>query len=280
MAKLKGLGRGLDALLSGDEMQSPEHLMNVALTQLRPGKYQPRTQMDSDAIAELAESIKAQGVIQPILARPLGDGHFEIIAGERRWRAAKLASLDSIPVLVREVRDDLALAMALIENIQREDLNPMEEAAGVQRLIDEFAMTHEAAAEAVGRSRSGVTNLLRLLSLAKPVQDMVLQGKLDMGHARALLALPGAKQIELANVVVAKGLSVRQIEHLVAQALSAPQSRKRPARDRDLVALEEELSEHLGMHVSIAPRKKGTGRLMIDYRSLDQLDVVLTRLRK
>jgi len=280
MAKLKGLGRGLDALLGGDEVQSPEHLMNVALTQLRAGKYQPRTQMDPGAIAELAESIKAQGVIQPILARPLGDGHFEIIAGERRWRAAKLAGLDSIPVLVREVRDDLALAMALIENIQREDLNPIEEAAGIQRLIDEFSMTHEAAAETVGRSRSGVTNLLRLLSLAKPVQDMVLRGNLDMGHARALLALPGAKQIELASLVLAKDLSVRQTEHLVAQALSAPQSRKRPPRDRDLVALEEELSEHLGLHVSIAPRKKGTGRLMIDYGSLDQLDVVLARLRK
>jgi len=279
MAKLKGLGRGLDALLGGDEQQSPEHLMNVALTQLRPGKYQPRTQMDPGAIAELAQSIKAQGVMQPILARPLGDGHFEIIAGERRWRAAKLAGLDSIPVLVREVRDDLALAMALIENIQREDLNPMEEAAGIQRLIDEFAMTHEAAAEAVGRSRSGVTNLLRLLSLAKPVQDMVLQGKLDMGHARALLALPGARQIELAHLVVAKDLSVRQIEHLVSQALSAPQSRKRPARDRDLVALEDELSEHLGLRVSITPRKKGSGRLMIDYATLDQLEVVLARLR-
>jgi ParB family chromosome partitioning protein len=280
MAKLKGLGRGLDALLGGDELQSPEHLMNVALTQLRPGKYQPRTQMDPGAIAELAESIKAQGVIQPILARPLGDGHFEIIAGERRWRAARLAGLDSIPVLVREVRDDLALAMALIENIQREDLNPIEEAAGIQRLIDEFGMTHEAAAEAVGRSRSGVSNLLRLLSLAKPVQDMILQNKLDMGHGRALLALSGAKQIELANLVVAKGLSVRQAEHLVGRALSAPQSRKRPPRDRDLVALEEELSEHLGTRVSIVPRKKGAGRLVIDYGSLDQLDVVLTRLRK
>jgi ParB family chromosome partitioning protein len=280
MAKLKGLGRGLDALLGGDELQSPEHLMNVALTQLRPGKYQPRTQMDPGAIAELAESIKAQGVIQPILARPLGDGHFEIIAGERRWRAARLAGLDSIPVLVREVRDDLALAMALIENIQREDLNPIEEAAGIQRLIDEFGMTHEAAAEAVGRSRSGVSNLLRLLSLAKPVQDMVLQNKLDMGHGRALLALSGAKQIELANLVVAKGLSVRQAEHLVGRALSAPQSHKRPPRDRDLVALEEELSEHLGTRVSIVPRKKGAGRLVIDYGSLDQLDVVLTRLRK
>jgi len=280
MPKLKGLGRGLDALLGGDELQSPEHLMNVALTQLRPGKYQPRTQMDPGAIAELAESIKAQGVIQPILARPLGDGHFEIIAGERRWRAAKLAGLDSIPVLVREVRDDLALAMALIENIQREDLNPIEEAAGIQRLIDEFGMTHEAAAGAVGRSRSAVTNLLRLLSLTRPVRDMVLQGKLDMGHARALLALSGAKQIELANLVVAKDLSVRQTEHLVGQGLSAPQSRKRPPRDRDLVALEEELAEHLGMRVSIVPRKKGAGRLTVDYRNLDQLDVVLSRLRR
>ena len=177
-----------------------------------------------NAIGELAESIKAQGVIQPILARPLGDGHFEIIAGERRWRAAKLAGLDAVPVLVREVRDDLALAMALIENIQREDLNPIEEATGIQRLIDEFGMTHEAAAEAVGRSRSGVTNLLRLLVLAKPVQDLVLQGKLDMGHGRALLALPGAKQIELANLIATKNLSVRQAEHLVGQALSTPRA--------------------------------------------------------
>jgi ParB family chromosome partitioning protein len=280
MAKLKGLGRGLDALLGGDEPQLQDQLMNVALTQLRPGKYQPRTQMDAGAIAELAESIKVQGVIQPILARPLNDGHFEIIAGERRWRAAKLAGLDSIPVLVREVRDDLALAMALIENIQREDLNPIEEAAGIQRLIDEFGMTHEAAAEAVGRSRSGVTNLLRLLSLAKPVQDLVLRGKLDMGHGRALLALSGAKQIEVANLLVAKDLSVRQAEHLVGQALSAPKSRKSPPRDRDLIALEEELSEHLGTKVSIVARKKGAGRLVVEYGSLDQLEVVLSRLRK
>ena len=280
MAKPKGLGRGLDALLGGDEPQSQEQLMNVALTQLRPGRCQPRTQMDPGAIAELAESIKVQGVIQPILARPLSDGHFEIIAGERRWRAARLAGLDSIPVLVRDVRDDLALAMALIENIQREDLNPIEEAAGVQRLIDEFGMTHEAAAAAVGRSRSGVTNLLRLLSLAKPVQDLVLHRKLDMGHGRALLALSGAKQIELANLVVAKDLSVRQAEQLVGQALSAPRSRKSPPRDRDLVALEEELSEHLGTRVSIVARKKGAGRLIVEYGSLDQLDVVLSRLRK
>jgi ParB family chromosome partitioning protein len=280
MAKLKGLGRGLDALLGGDEAQSQEHLMNVALTQLRPGKYQPRTQMDPDAIGELAESIKAQGIIQPILARPLGDGHFEIIAGERRWRAAKLAGLDTVPVLVREVRDDLALAMALIENIQREDLNPIEEAAGIQRLIDEFAMTHEAAAEAVGRSRSGVTNLLRLLSLAKPVQDLVLQGRLDMGHGRALLALPGARQIELANVIAAKNLSVRQAERLVGQALATPRAVSRVARDRDLLALEEELSDHLGTRVAIVPRKNGAGRVVIDYASLDQLDSLLAGLRK
>ena len=280
MAKVKGLGRGLDALLGGDETQPHEQLLNVALTQLRPGKYQPRTQMDSGAIAELAESIKAQGVIQPILARPLSDGHFEIIAGERRWRAAKIAGLDAIPVLVREVRDDLALAMALIENIQREDLNPIEEAAGIQRLIDEFGMTHEAAAQAVGRSRSGVTNLLRLLSLAKPVQDLVLHGRLDMGHGRALLALSGAKQIELANLVVAKNLSVRQAEHLVGKAQSARKSRKSPLRDRDLVRLEEEFSEHLGTRVSIVARKKGAGRVTIEYGSLDQLDAVLRRLRK
>jgi len=168
----------------------------------------------------------------------------------------------------------------LIENIQREDLNPIEEATGIQRLVDEFGMTHEAAAEAVGRSRSGVTNLLRLLSLAKPVQELVLRGRLDMGHARALLPLSGAKQIELANLVVAKSLSVRQAEHLVGQALSAPKSRKRTARDRDLIALEEELSEHLGTSVSIVARRKGAGRLIVEYGSLDQLDVVLSRLRK
>jgi ParB family chromosome partitioning protein len=280
MAKVKGLGRGLDALLGGDDAQPHEQLLNVALTQLRPGKYQPRTQMDPAAIAELAESIKVQGVIQPILARPLSDGRFEIIAGERRWRAAKLAGLDAIPVLVREVRDESALAMALIENIQREDLNPIEEAAGIQRLIGEFGMTHEAAAEAVGRSRSGVTNLLRLLSLAKPVQDLVLRGRLDMGHGRALLALSGAKQIEIANLVVAKKLSVRQAEHLVGQASSASKSRQGRLRDHDLVALENELSEHLGTKVSIVPRKKGAGRLIVEYGSLDQLDAVLGRLRK
>ena len=222
MVKVKGLGRGLDALLAPDEPAAQDRLMELPVTSLRPGRYQPRTQMNPDAIADLADSIKAQGVIQPILVRPAPGGEFEIIAGERRWRAAKLAGLESVPVLVRDVRDELALAMALIENIQREDLNPLEEAQGIQRLVAEFGMTHEAAAAAVGRSRSGVTNLLRLLGLAKPVQDLILQARLDMGHARALLPLPAAKQIELANVIAAKGYSVRQAEHLVRAALAPP----------------------------------------------------------
>ena len=215
MAKMKGLGRGLDALLGADEPEPRDRLMNLPVENLHPGKYQPRTQMNPEAIAELAESIKVQGIIQPIVARPTSDREYEIIAGERRWRAAKLAGLDTVPALVREVRDDFALAMALIENIQRENLNPIEEATGIQRLIDEFQMTHEAAADAVGRSRSAVTNLLRLLSLPKPVQDMILHGKLDMGHGRALLALPGAKQVELAHLVASKTLSVRQAEQSI-----------------------------------------------------------------
>ncbi len=279
MVKVKGLGRGLDALLAPDEPQVQDRLIELPLASLRPGRYQPRTQMNPDAIADLADSIKTQGVIQPILARPVQDGQFEIIAGERRWRAAKLAGLESVPVLVRDVRDELALAMALIENIQREDLNPIEEAQGIQRLIAEFGMTHEAAAAAVGRSRSGVTNLLRLLGLAKPVQELILHAKLDMGHGRALLALPAAKQIELAHVIAAKGHSVRQAEQLVRAALAAPkQAAKR--RDRDIEILETELSDQLGTRVTIEPRGgKGAGRLVIDYANLDQLDTLVGKLR-
>jgi ParB family chromosome partitioning protein len=235
--------------------------------------------MNPEAIADLADSIKAQGVIQPILVRPVQDGQFEIIAGERRWRAAKLAGLEVVPTLVRDVRDDLALAMALIENIQREDLNPIEEAQGIQRLIAEFGMTHEAAAAAVGRSRSGVTNLLRLLSLPKPVQDLMLHGKLDMGHGRALLPLPAARQIELGNAIAAKSYSVRQAEHLVRAALAPPRKAPR-GRDRDIEILETELSEQLGTRVSIEPRgAKGAGRLIIDYAGLDQLDALVGKLR-
>ena len=281
MAKMKGLGRGLDALLGDDEAPptAQDRLTDLAIDRLRPGKYQPRTQMNPEAIAQLADSIKAQGVIQPILARATADGSFEIIAGERRWRAARLAGLQSVPVLVREVRDDHALAMALIENIQREDLNPIEEATGIQRLIEEFGMTHEAAAAAVGRSRSGVTNLLRLLALAKPVQQLVLAGDIDMGHARALLPLSPVKQIQIANLIVAKHLSVREAEALVKRdSVSAP-TPKRTTRDQDLVSLEEELAQSLGTRIKIVPGKKGAGRVTIDYTGLDQLEVLLAKLR-
>jgi ParB family chromosome partitioning protein len=256
-----------------------DRLGDLPLSALTPGRYQPRTQMAPDAIADLADSIRAQGVIQPVLVRPIGEGRYEIIAGERRWRAAKLAGLETIPVVVRDVRDDMALAMALIENIQREDLNPIEEAQGIQRLIAEFGMTHESAAGAVGRSRSGVTNLLRLLALAKPVQDLILQGKLDMGHGRALLPLSGAKQIELAHAMAARQCSVREAEQWVRKQL-APAKPPRRARDRDLVNLEGELSDLLGTRVAIEPRRrKGAGRLVIDYGSLDQLDGLIGKLR-
>lgn len=280
MAKVKGLGRGLDALLSGDEQQAEQALNELPIGLLRPGRYQPRTRMDAESIAELAESIKAQGMIQPILVRPIDNSQYEIIAGERRWRAAQLAGLRQLPVVVRDVPDGTALAMALIENIQREDLNPLEEAAGMQRLIGEFGMTHEAAAQAVGRSRSAVTNLLRLLTLAKPVQELLLRGALDMGHARALLSVDASRQVELAQRIVAMELSVRDTERLVSESVPAPKRRKRAARkDRDVAALEEELSETLGATVRIAHSKTGRGRLTIQYASLEQLDEILARLR-
>ena len=279
MAKMKGLGRGLDALLAPDEREERDRLSDIAIGLLQPGRYQPRTQIDADAIADLAESIRTQGVMQPILVRPLADGRYEIIAGERRWRAARMAGLETVPALVREVRDDAALAMALIENIQREDLNPIEEAHGIQRLIGEFGMTHEAAAAAVGRSRSGVTNLLRLLALPKPVQDLMLHGRLDMGHGRALLPLSGAKQIELGNRIAAKQLSVRQAEQLVRHELRPPAARARARPDPDVARLEEELSDSLAMRVRIHTRAGGKGELVIEYGSLDQLDRLLARLR-
>lgn len=280
MAKLKGLGRGLDALLAGDAPSTEEKLDALPIRQLRPGRYQPRTRMDPESIAELAESIKVQGLIQPILVRPAESGQYEIIAGERRWRAAQLAGLEEVPVVVRDVPDRTALAMALIENIQRENLNPLEEAAGIQRLLDEFGMTHEAAAQSVGRSRSAVTNMLRLLSLAKPVQDLLMRGALDMGHARALLTVGESRQIELAQRIVALGLSVREAEHLVGEAAPQVKRHKRsPRKDRDVAALEEELSETLGATVKIAHGKTGRGRLTIEYGNLDQLDGILARLR-
>lgn len=279
MVKLKGLGRGLDALLaSGGEAVAGESLQTLSTALLQPGKYQPRTYMDEVALAELAESIKAQGVMQPILVRPVNGGRYEIIAGERRWRAARLAGLNEVPTVVREVPDEAALAMALIENIQREDLNPLEEAHGIQRLVNEFGMTHQAAAEAVGRSRSAVSNLLRLLSLAKPVQDMLGKGELEMGHARALLALSTGKQLEAAHMVVHRGLSVRETERLVSHLLAAPAQKAKRKPDRDLLALQEEIAQKLGTHVAIKAGKKGAGKLVIDYASLDQLDGILQKL--
>lgn len=278
--KLKGLGRGLDALLAGDKNEDPGHQGTLTVDQLQPGKYQPRTRMDPGSLEELAASIKAQGIMQPILVRELAVGRYEIIAGERRWRAAQLAGLDAVPVLIREIPDEAALAMSLIENIQREDLNPLEEAAGLQRLIEEFGMTHQQAADAVGRSRPAASNLLRLLQLAAPVQELLMAGDLDMGHARALLPLAGAGQIALANRVVAKRLSVRETERAVAHELNPPAHRAVKAQvDRDLLRLQEELSDAIGASVTIKSNKKGAGQLNIAFGSLDQLDGILERLR-
>jgi ParB family transcriptional regulator, chromosome partitioning protein len=275
--KPKGLGRGLDALLGGDEPPR-EALATLDIARIRPGRYQPRSRMDEQALAELAQSIRSQGLLQPLVVRPL-DGGYELIAGERRWRAAQMAGLAQVPAIVREVPDDAALVMALIENIQREDLNPMEEAGALQRLIDEFNMTHERAAEAVGRSRSATTNLLRLLKLAKPVQEQLMRGAIEMGHARALLALDGARQIELGTRIAAKGLSVREAEALVQRLLRAPAERRRKKADRDLARLQEEMSERLGTSVEIRPARKGRGTLVLHYSSLDHLEQLLKRLK-
>jgi ParB family chromosome partitioning protein len=279
MTKAKGLGRGLDALLGGDEAPSREALLTLPVSRIRPGKYQPRTKMDQQALAELAASIRSQGLMQPLLVRPVDRERYELIAGERRWRAAQMAGLEEVPAVVREVPDEAALAMSLIENIQRENLNPMEEANGVQRLIEEFRMTHEQAADAVGRSRSATTNLLRLLKLAKPVQEMLMEGALEMGHARALVALDAARQIETGTRVAARGLSVRETEALVQQLLRGPAPRRKARADRDLQRLEEEVSERLGTTVSIAPGRKGSGKIVVHYASLDHLDQLLKKLR-
>lgn len=279
MTKQKGLGRGLDALLagSGTDATGEDALQNLAISQLQPGKYQPRTNMDQAALAELAESIKAQGIMQPILVRPVTDDRFEIIAGERRWRAAQLAGLAEVPVLIRKVPDESALAMSLIENIQRENLNPLEQALGIQRLINEFGMTHQTAGEALGNSRSTISNLLRLLNLSTPVQELMMQGKIDMGHGRALLPLNAAQQIKIANVIVHKQLSVRETEKLVNH-LEHPVAKKITKPDRDLLRLQEDVSERLGAQVAIKPKKNGQGNIVIHYTSLDQLDDILRKL--
>jgi ParB family chromosome partitioning protein len=289
--KLKGLGRGLEALLGGDGdfTQQPADAgapSSLPVSQLQAGKYQPRTRMDEGALNELAASIKSQGIMQPVLVRPVGEAggviRYEIIAGERRFRAAQLAGLEQIPVLVRAVDDQAAAAMALIENIQREDLNPLEEAQGIHRLIDDFHFTHEQAANAVGRSRSAVSNLLRLMNLAQPVQTMLMAGDIDMGHARALLAVDAATQISLANQVVAKRLSVRETEKLVTRTMEqGTESPARPIREKsgDITRLEEELSDKLATPVLFKMGPKGRGQMIIDFADLDVLEGVLARLR-
>lgn len=277
--KLKGLGRGLDALLAGNEPQGGEQQRALPVGNLQPGKYQPRTRMDSVSLEELAASIRAQGLMQPILVRPVGDDRYEIIAGERRWRAAQMAGLDEVPTLIRDIPDESALAMALIENIQRENLNPLEEALGLQRLIDEFSMSHQQAADAVGRSRPATSNLLRLLQLAEPVQEMLMGGQVDMGHARALLPLAGALQVQLAQRVVQKGLSVRDTERLVQHALKPPKPSEARREDRDVLRLQDELADLLGAPVEIRASRKGSGKVHIGFANLDQLDGILQRLR-
>jgi ParB family transcriptional regulator, chromosome partitioning protein len=289
--KPKGLGLGLEALLGPKVSDAPPTQRDgeptvLKLDQLQPGKYQPRTRMDEGSLYELAESIKSQGIMQPILVRPLGGQRYEIIAGERRTRAARLAGLSEVPVLVKPVPDEAAAVMALIENIQREDLNPLEEAQGLQRLVHEFSLTHEQAAQAVGRSRSAASNLLRLLNLAPPVQQMLMAGDLDMGHARALLSLDSAQQILSANEIVAKKLSVRDAEKLVARAgnvgRQSPLLRVKKDKPRDVVRLEESLADRLTADVEIRIQRRTSrgeqGEIAIRFGSLDELNGLLEKL--
>jgi ParB family transcriptional regulator, chromosome partitioning protein len=291
----KGLGMGLEALLGPKVSDAPPAAARddgepsvLKLSALQPGRYQPRTRMDEGSLYELAESIKSQGIMQPVLVRPLGAGRYEIIAGERRFRAARLAGLDEVPVLVKAVADEAAAVMALIENIQREDLNPLEEAQGLKRLVDEFSLTHEQAAQAVGRSRSAASNLLRLLNLTQPVQQMLMAGDIEMGHARALLALDAAQQILTAGEVNAKKLSVRDTEKLVASTLGGNSGRAslapraKPEKSRDITRLEEALADQLTAQVDIRVQRKTKwgeqGEIAIAFGSLDELNGLLDKL--
>lgn len=280
MAK-RGLGRGLDALLSGAQAGGDESdsLEQLPIEQIRRGKYQPRVHMAEAALAELADSIRAQGIVQPVVVRRLEEG-YELIAGERRWRAAQIAGLETVPAVVRDIPDQAAAAMALIENIQREDLNPLEEAQAIRRLIAEFEMTHQAAADAVGRSRTSVTNLLRLLELHDTVKEHVNEGRLEMGHARCLLALPLDDQPGVAATVVKRGLSVRATEQLVKKVLAAtPEPKKEAAPSPEVRQLESRLSDQLGAAVQVRYNRQGKGRLVIEYNSLDELDGILAHIQ-
>ncbi len=292
-AKKRGLGRGLESLL-GIEAKAEEVaettgvLRSLAVAAVSPGRYQPRRHIDPDALEELAASIKAQGLIQPIVVRDAGGGRFELIAGERRWRASQVAGLAEIPALVIDVPEQSAMAMALIENIQRQDLNPLEEAQALKRLVDEFALTHQQVADAVGRSRAAVTNLLRLIDLPQPIRELLEQRRLEMGHARALLTLPEAEAAKLARAAVDGGWSVRDLEERAraAHGQSAPGKAKgkspkaRRRADADVARLEQELGESLGAPVRIESKPNGRGRLVIEYFSLDELDGILERLRR
>jgi len=281
---------GLEALLGPKVSEAPaggaQAPTTLKLAQLKPGRYQPRTRMDEASLAELAQSIKSQGLMQPVLVRPVGGGSYEIIAGERRVRAAGIAGLEEVPVLVREVADEAAAVMALVENIQREDLNPLEEAQGLQRLIDEFRLTHDQAAQAVGRSRSAASNLMRLLNLSEPVQQLLLHGGIEMGHARALLSLEAAQQILCANEIVARQLSVRETERLVAKRIegTAPAARRPQAaeKSRDILRIEEQLADRLTAPVQIRLKRRGNeggrGEIAIAFGSLDELNGVLDKL--
>lgn len=300
----RGLSKGLDALLSSNEayQRQPEEvsvegdgeaseqqaqrpprdgdLRHLPVELMQRGRYQPRKDMSADALEELAESIRAQGVMQPIVVRPLGDNRYEIIAGERRWRAAQMAELDSIPAVIREVPDEAAIAMSLIENIQRENLNPMEEALALSRLKEEFGLTHQQVADAVGKSRAMVTNLLRLMSLEADVKKLLEHGDLEMGHARALLSLTGAKQVEAARTVVAKGLSVRQTETLVREFEKEKPAKPAPAKeDPNVRHLLNDLSDRLGAPVQIQQGNAGKGKLVISYNNLDELDGILAHIK-
>ncbi|QOL26381.1 ParB/RepB/Spo0J family partition protein [Thalassotalea sp. LPB0316] len=290
-SKRRGLGRGLDALLTNAPAKSEQQtdlntdtqtmtdgqLRTLPIEQLKPGKYQPRKDMSPDALEELADSIKAQGVIQPVVVRSVGDNSFEIIAGERRWRAAQLAQLDTIPCLIKNVQDEAAVAIALIENIQREDLNAMEEAIALERLLTEFELTHQEVADAVGKSRTTVSNLLRLNNLNDEVKTLLEHGDLEMGHARALLALEDDLQTNTARTVVAKELTVRETEALIKKVLSPEQPKAEKVKDPDTQSLEQNLTEKLGSQVTISHNKKGKGKLVISYADLAELDSIVSR---
>lgn len=283
--KKKRLGRGLDALLGGDMVSAPSTTAagesapnSLPIEKLQRGEYQPRTNMDQASLEELAASIKSQGIIQPILVRPISGNMYEIIAGERRWRAAQIAQLAEVPVLVRNIPDEATLAVALIENIQRENLNPVEEAVGLKRLMDEFELTHEEMAKSVGRSRAAVTNLLRLLGLSHGARQLLEHGKIEMGHGRALLALPTEQQDFAAAEVYSRQLSVRQTEALVKSYGQAKKPSKANAKNVDILRLEEQLAERLGTTVSLED-KNGKGRLIIEYKNLDSLDGILERIK-